>query len=76
VLRGVLVYMVNPASPAAQAGLQPGDVIVGMQASRSTDASALLAQIRQLPPETPIKMEVLRADSFYAVNAIIGAQPQ
>jgi S1-C subfamily serine protease len=76
VLRGVLVYMVNPSSPAAQAGLQPGDVIVGMQGKPISDASALLAQIRKLPPETPIKMEVLRGDSFYAVDAVIGAQPQ
>lgn len=76
VLRGVLVYMVNNASPAAQAGLQPGDVIVGMLGKPITDASALLAQIRKLPPQTPIKMEVLRGDSFYAVDATVGAQPQ
>jgi membrane-associated protease RseP (regulator of RpoE activity) len=62
--------------PAAQAGIQPGDVIVGMQGKPISDASALLAQIRKLPPETPIKMEVLRGDSFYAVDAVIGAQPQ
>ncbi|MFZ4594289.1 MAG: S1C family serine protease [Verrucomicrobiaceae bacterium] len=76
VLRGVLVYMINAASPAAAAGLHAGDVIVGMQGQPIKDAAALLAQIRSLVPGTQIKLEVLRGESFYAVDATVSAQPQ
>jgi S1-C subfamily serine protease len=58
--RGALVSGVEPGSPADQAGLRQGDVIVGLNGSRVTDANALRNQIASTRPESSVTIEWLR----------------
>lgn len=43
---GILVYQVDPTGPAAEAGIQEGDIIVKVDGKEMVDASDLLVAIR------------------------------
>ena len=58
--RGALVSGVEPGSPADHAGLRQGDVIVGLNGKRVTDANALRNQIASTRPESSVTIELLR----------------
>jgi serine protease Do len=48
-LHGVVVQNVRPASPAEDAGLQPGDVILEVNRKPATSASQFLGAVHQVP---------------------------
>jgi serine protease Do len=60
VRKGALVGGVEPNSPAARAGLQPGDVIVELNGKPVTDSRELRLSISSLAPGTQVSMRVLR----------------
>ncbi len=57
---GVLVGGVTPNSAAAKAGVQDGDVVVGLNGKKVTDPRNLQLLVAQTPPDTEIKLQVLR----------------
>lgn len=56
---GLLVLRVSAGTPAARAGLQPGDVITA-GAGRTLDAVADLRHLLTLPDPTPLELRVVR----------------
>jgi len=59
-IRGAVVSVVEPGSAAAEAGLQPGDVIVGVNGRPVAGAAALRTRVGLLRVGTPVGMEVIR----------------
>ena len=57
---GALVLDVTEDSPAAKAGLEPGDVIVGLGDEKVTDADALRKAVGALAGEDPGELAYLR----------------
>jgi len=57
---GARVVTVEPGSFAAQAGLQPGDVITHINGVEVEDARALRALVRFLNPDEPVTLTVRR----------------
>jgi S1-C subfamily serine protease len=57
---GVIVSDVAPASPAARAGLEPGDVIVAIGGVEVGDVAAARAKIASLPPAEPVRVAARR----------------
>ncbi len=51
---GALVASVNPAGPAAAAGIEARDVILGLNSQRLQDAGALVRSVAALKPRFPI----------------------
>jgi serine protease Do len=66
--RGAMIAMVDPASPAAQAKLQPGDVILAYD-NKPIDRSRQLPRlVADTPPETPVKLTVWRDGKEHEVE--------
>lgn len=58
--RGVLVTRVDARSRAAAAGLQPGDVIVGINGTQTDTASQFLRAIAEAPIGSAVTLNVIR----------------
>jgi serine protease Do len=74
--RGALVSQVEPGSPAAKAGLQPGDVIVSFNGKAIDQSNQLPPLVAQMKPGTQAKMEVLRNGKPSTLTVSVGAMPQ
>ena len=72
---GALVGDVEPNSPAARAGLQPGDVIVELNEKPVTDSRELRLSVSSLAPGTQINMRVLRNAETKNVVMTLGDMP-
>jgi serine protease Do len=73
---GVLVSSVFTGSPAEQAGLKRGDVILGVNGREVMDAEALRFRIATLPLGEPANFRVLRQGREMAVTARLIAPPE
>jgi serine protease Do len=73
--RGALVSDVTPGSPAAGAGLQPGDVIVEADGKPIADRRALQLYLGSLAPGTPVSMSVQRDGSTRNVALTLTETP-
>lgn len=62
----------DTGSPAARAGLQPGDVILKLNDERVTHLGRLPAEIAQMKPGPMVKLEILRAGEKKDVEVTLG----
>src|SRR5262249_28064397 len=75
VRKGALVGDVEPNSPAARAGLQPGDVIVELNGKPLTDSRELRLAVSSLAPGTAIKLRALRNGQTKDLTMTLGDMP-
>lgn len=69
---GAIVAQVTPDSPASKAGLQQGDVIVGLNGQRIADSSSLQVQVSEISPGTGITLDVMRSGQPVKVHVTVG----
>ncbi len=72
---GLLVGTVLPGSPAAEAGLQPGDRILAIQGRPVLGAQETVEAIRALAPGTPLQLKVVRAGWERTLTVTLGVPP-
>ena len=73
--QGALVAEVVPRSPAAAAGLQPGDVIVAFQGEPVANPHDLTRRVAATPPGTAAKLELLRNGARQNLEARLARLP-
>jgi serine protease Do len=74
--QGVQVMEVEPDGPAAKAGLQPGDIITGVQGEDNQDASEALDTILfDRKPGDTVTLDVLRNGESTSVTITLGERP-
>jgi serine protease Do len=73
---GALVAEPQPNSPAAKAGLQPGDVITGVNGTAVKDARDLARQIAGQAPGRSVKLDMLRKGQASTVEVALGTIPK
>lgn len=59
---GVVVRQVRPALPAAEAGMQPGDIIVRFDRIPVTNMQQLRRLVMNTPPQTTVTVDILRIE--------------
>jgi serine protease Do len=69
---GILVAEVTEDSPAAKAGIEVGDVIVGYQGNAVRDVGDFRNRVALTPPETRARIAVLRDGKRRELTARIG----
>jgi putative serine protease PepD len=72
---GALVESVTAGSPAAAAGLQPGDLITAIDGTAIPGPSALVATIAADTPDQKLTLTVTRASGALTVPVTLTAQP-
>jgi S1-C subfamily serine protease len=73
---GVLVGGTGPGTPAADAGLQQGDIIVKVDTTDITNDADLYAILRAKKPGDTISITIDRAGQEQTVQATLGERPQ
>ncbi len=71
---GALVGDVEPDSPAAEGGLQPGDVIVALDGRPIADANALRNHVASTRPGSRVTIDVVRDGTRQQVQATLVGQ--
>ena len=74
--RGALVARVYRGSPAEQAGVKPGDLVVAANGQRIDSAEALHNLEGLLPVGQPVKLDLRRDGHVQSVSATLKAQPK
>lgn len=72
---GVRLSGVRTGSPAEQAGLRAGDVIVAMDDDEVADLHAYTAALRARGPGREVRITVLRGGARVTVRAVLGTRP-
>jgi len=70
---GALVSSVDPGGPAAKAGLQAGDVILGVNGSPVNDSTDLPSQIAAMKPGAKATLDVWRDKSKKQLTVTLGS---
>lgn len=71
-VNGALVEIVHPNTPAAQAGLRPGDVILKLEDVTLRDENHLINLISELPPGQRVRLTCWRERRLFTTEVTIG----
>ena len=72
---GVVVAGVERGSPAARAGLRPGDVVVALNAERVETSRALVRNVAAVPPGQTVRLTILRDGRQQELPVQVGRRP-
>jgi S1-C subfamily serine protease len=68
---GVVVMQVEKPSPAAEAGIQPGDIVTAFNGKKTATAEDLIAALRSTKPGDRVQLDVLRGDKTQQITIVV-----
>ena len=72
---GALVAAISPGSPAFRAGLQPGDVITGVDGATVTNPSDLAGDIANVDPGHDTSITYIRNGQTHNISVAVATMP-
>ena len=73
--KGALIADVVKDSPAEQAGIKPGDVVIGLNGKPVNDNSQLTRDVGVIPPGNTVKLDVVREGKSRSVDVKLAERP-
>lgn len=73
--RGAFINSVTAGGPAARAGLQPGDIVVGLNGTPIVSSSDLTRRVGRAKAGDTLRIEILRNDRRQTLNVRSGTRP-
>ena len=73
---GLLITAVESAGPAARAGVEPMDILLGMVAEPPVRAADVYRRIRSMAPGTSIRLKILRDGKRLELPVVLGTRPK
>jgi serine protease Do len=73
---GALVAEPQAGSPAAKAGIEPGDVITAINGTPIKDSRELARQVGGMTPGTTVKFDVTRKGESKTISLTLGQMPR
>jgi len=73
---GVMVAAVEPRSPAALAGIEPGDLIVSFDGEPVGEPTALVLELTRTPIGSMVSIDIVRDGKPIAVTVQVGRRPR
>ncbi len=70
--KGVIIAEVLPESPAAQAGIEQGDIVIEYNGKKVENSSQLRNNVAQTTPGNTVDLKVLRNDKEIEISVTIG----
>ena len=74
--RGTLITEVFSATPAEQAGMKTGDVLVAVDGKPVVDSASMLTLISAIAPGSAATLKVLRAQKELELKVTVGKRPK
>ncbi len=74
--RGVIIASMVNNGPAAKAGLMVGDIIIQLNTEPVTGVSQMMHDIASIPPQTAIRLKVLRGGKPVDLQVVLAERPQ
>ena len=68
---GVVVMQVETPSPAAEAGIQPGDIVIAFNGQETATAEELIAALRNTKPGDRVQLTVLRGANTQQITVTV-----
>jgi serine protease DegQ len=75
-IRGVLITEIIPRSPAANAGMKTGDILIAIDGTAIADWSTMLETVANLPPGKISTVQLMRNDATITLTVKIGKRPR
>ena len=72
---GALVAEAQPDTPAAKAGIQPGDVITAVNGTAIKDSRSLAREISAMGPGSSAKLDILRKGDSKTITVTLATMP-
>jgi C-terminal processing protease CtpA/Prc len=72
--RGARVAQIYPGSPAARAGLQPGDLVTQINGTKIEDPAEMIALVHEMKPQTKAEFDVMRDNQPQKIPVTIGSR--
>lgn len=73
--QGVIIAGVVSGGPAAEAGLEPGDVLLAVDGQPILDARTTMSDIASIPPGTSLPLTVVRSGERIKMTLEVGERP-
>jgi len=72
---GAVISKVDPGTPGAKAGLQPGDIIVGINGEKVESSSDAQLKVTEHAPGSTLTLDIIRNGQPMKVSVTLGRRP-